>query len=77
MCGRSKYYFLVRGLFLHQFSVEDMFTVYQFNLCAIPVPVADPGFPEGDANCRGGGVQHTILPNFPENCMKSKELGCP
>ena len=24
-----------------------------------------------------GGRQHTILPNFPENCMKSKEFGCP
>ena len=23
------------------------------------------------------GRQHTILPNFPENCMKSKEFGCP
>ena len=25
----------------------------------------------------GGGRQHTILPNFPENCMKSKEFGRP
>ena len=24
-----------------------------------------------------GGRQHTILPKFPENCMKSKEFGCP
>ena len=24
----------------------------------------------------GGGRQHTILPNFPENCMKLKEFGC-
>ena len=23
----------------------------------------------------GGGCQHTILPNFPQNCMKSKEFG--
>ena len=23
----------------------------------------------------GGGRQHTILPNFPKNCMKLKEFG--
>ena len=23
-----------------------------------------------------GGRQHMISPNFPENCMKSKEFGC-
>ena len=33
---------------------------------------AGPGFPPGGG---GGGRQHTILPNFPENCMKSKEFG--
>ena len=31
----------------------------------------------GGANSPGGGRQHTILPNFPENCMKSKEFGRP
>ena len=25
----------------------------------------------------GGGCQHTILPNFPKNCMKLKEFGPP
>ena len=25
----------------------------------------------------GGGRQHKILPNFPKNCMKSKEFGLP
>ena len=25
----------------------------------------------------GGGHQHRILPNFPENCMKSEEFGHP
>ena len=39
-------------------------------------PGADPGFPRGGANCPGGR-QHTILLIFPENCMKSKEFGCP
>ena len=40
-------------------------------------PVADPGFP------RGGGAnprrrrQLTILPNFPKNCMKLKEIPRP
>ena len=38
--------------------------------------VADPGFPRGGgANSPGGGRQHTILPNFPINCMKLKEFG--
>ena len=36
----------------------------------LTISAADPGFPRG-----GGGGQHTILPNFPENCMKSKEFG--
>ena len=40
------------------------------------MPMADPGFPQvGGANSLGGGRQHTILPNFPEDSMKSKELG--
>ena len=34
-------------------------------------------FPGGGANSPGGGRQHTILPNFPKNCMKLKEFGCP
>ena len=38
--------------------------------------VADPDFPrEGSANSPGGTRQHTILPNFPQNCMKLKEFG--
>ena len=39
--------------------------------------VTDPGFPRGGgANSPGGGGrQHTILPNFPKNCMKLKEFG--
>ena len=41
-------------------------------------PVADLGFPlGGGANSPGGGRQHTILPNFPKNCMKLKEFGPP
>ena len=39
------------------------------------VAVVDPGFSRGgDANSPGGR-QHTILPNFPKNCMKLKEFG--
>ena len=34
-------------------------------------------FPKGGAPTPQGGRQHTILPNFPENCTKSKEFGCP
>ena len=44
--------------------------------CCVMISVADLGFPQGGANSPGGH-QHTILPNFPENCMKSKEFGCP
>ena len=37
--------------------------------------VADPGFPRGGGANSPGGRQHTILPNFPKNCMKLKEFG--
>ena len=40
----------------------------------IPEPVADPGFSRGGHEPSRGGVN---TPNFPENCMKSKEFGCP
>ena len=36
--------------------------------------VADPGFPRGGGTNPKGG-QHTILPNFPKNCIKLKEFG--
>ena len=39
--------------------------------------VADPGFPRGGGANSPGGCQHTILPNFPKNCMKLKEFGPP
>ena len=32
-------------------------------------------FPEEGAPTPQGGRQHTILPNFPKNCMKLKEFG--
>ena len=47
----------------------------------IRTSVADPGFPQVEGTNprggggRGGGHQHTILPNFPQNCMKLKEFG--
>ena len=35
----------------------------------------DPGFPVGgDANPSGGRRQHTILPDFPKNCMKLRKF---
>ena len=34
-------------------------------------------FPEEGAPTPQGGRQHTILPNFPKNCMKLKEFGPP
>ena len=42
-----------------------------------PVTVADLGFPRGGGANSLGGHQHTILPNFPKNCMKLKEFGPP
>ena len=40
-------------------------------------PVADPGFPRDGGINSSGGRQHTILPKFPKNCMKLKEVGPP
>ena len=37
--------------------------------------VEDPGFPRGGGSQSSGGGQHTILPNFPKNCMKMKKFG--
>ena len=37
--------------------------------------MADPGFPLGGGANPRGGRQHTILPNFPKNCMELKEFG--
>ena len=34
-------------------------------------------FPRGGCANSPGGRQHTILPNFPKNCMKLKEFGPP
>ena len=39
--------------------------------------MADLGFPGEGAPTSQGGRQHTILPNFPKNCMKLKEFGPP
>ena len=36
---------------------------------------ADPGFPVGGgADPQGSGRQHTILSNFPKNCMKLRKF---
>ena len=40
-------------------------------------PMADPGFPGGGGANPRRGRQHTILPNFPKNCMKLKEIPRP
>ena len=34
-------------------------------------------FPKEGVPTPQGGHQHTILPNFPQNCMKLKEFGPP
>ena len=43
--------------------------------CVEMTTVADQGFPWGGGANFPGGQQHTILPNFPQNCMKLKEFG--
>ena len=43
----------------------------------VTVAVADLEFPRGGGANSPGGRQHTILPNFPKNCMKLKEFGPP
>ena len=45
--------------------------------CVVVKAVADLGFPQGGGANSPGGRQHTILPIFPENCMKLKEFGPP
>ena len=38
-----------------------------------PITGAHPGFPiGGGANPQRRGCQHTILPNFPQNCMEMR-----
>ena len=37
-------------------------------------PVADPGYPRGGGANSQGGRQNTILPKFPKNCMKLKNI---
>ena len=39
------------------------------------VAVADPRFLWGGEGNPRGRRQHTILPNFPKNCMKFKKFG--
>ena len=40
-----------------------------------PRPGTDPIFLRGGGANSQGRRQHTILPNFPQNCMKLKECG--
>ena len=47
----------------------------QGDVCQGGFAGADPGFPVGGiADHLGGGRQHTILSNFPKNCMKSRKF---
>ena len=60
--------------FSDQMSLLIAYTIVQY---IGPYSVADPGFPWGGVPTPQGGRQHTILPNFPKNCMKLKEFGPP
>ena len=43
--------------------------------CFTYISGVDPGFPVGGgANPLREGCQHTILPNFPKNCMKLRKF---
>ena len=46
-----------------------------FPACITGHTAADPGFPRGGLPTLPRGRQHTILPNFPKNCMKLKKFG--
>ena len=37
--------------------------------------VADPGFPRGDVNPRGGSTNLLFVNIFAKNCMEMKEIG--
>ena len=40
----------------------------------LTITVTDPGFPRGRGRNSKRGPQHKILPKFPKNCMKLKNL---
>ena len=75
--------------FYPQFSTRCVFVMgwYMPQICLLIsstyvvierlLSAADPGFPRGGGTNSPGGRQHTILPNFLENCIKSKDFGCP
>ena len=64
-----------------EFRIQGIFGVYfcmvGWSISLLLLAVADPGFPRGKGanSSGGGGRQHTILINFPKNCMKLKEFG--
>ena len=56
-------------------GMRQGFPLSRISLIFMHIAVADPGFSRG-GGCEPsrGGVN---TPNFPENCMKSKEFGRP
>ena len=57
--------------FASRFNFLPHHTLYSY-ICRFDLSVADPGFQVGGgANPPG---QHTILPDFPQNCMKLKKI---
>ena len=48
-----------------------------FSSYSVLQSVTDPEFPLGGGANSPGGALHTILPNFPKNCMKLKEFWPP
>ena len=52
-----------------------VFTISEIVVVLLNKAGADPGFPVGGgANPPGCGRQHTILPNYLENCMKLRKF---
>ena len=68
----STYYLITETLWYQAQSCKKVWNEYY--VAQAHTPGEDPGFPvEGDAN-PPGGCQHTILPNFPKNCMKLRKF---
>ena len=74
LCDNRLFQNQVRRLTI--FGTKYRIPVLKAQLDWVPAfSAADPGFPRGGGANPPGGHQHTILPKFPEKCMKLKEFG--
>ena len=70
--------FVINRLSMNQSKFTNLFCYLRFSACVVENPTVISGgsriFPRGGREPSRGGVN---TPNFPENCMKSKEFGRP